>query len=380
KKLRLGASLVAFLVALLPAATPVAAASCNGASHESSLQAGTVTPSTVTTGEAVTFSVTYTDTAACAPSKVVVSISGVGTFPLAGSGTDYASGVTYSASLNLPVGTRAYSFTVTSGNGRGTTTVTLTGVSPTNVVVAPPAPTATPVPAPVATPVAAVPPPPPPPPVAAPAAVAPAPGAPTAPPPPPPTTPPSAAPVAPSVVQPPAAASPSPAPTKSAALLAPMHDSWVGGPVAAAPASSTAPQPRDPEPLGTFLAEQLPLTAGTFVATTAGGLTLFFLLIRRRRPTDPEPQPAAVTESAASATLARLDQDIPPATSSDAPIKLNLPPIRELVPPLDPYLLEDPDERVGPSPDEAGIPRWLRPSVRYARTGPIELRQRNWKA
>jgi hypothetical protein len=41
--------------------------------------------------------------------------------------------------------------------------------------------------------------------------------------------------------------------------------------------------------------------------------------------------------------------------------------MRELIPPVDPDLLRDPEEASGPAATEAGIPRWLRPSVRHAR-------------
>lgn len=368
KKLRLGASLVAFLVALLPAATPVAAASCRGTSHESTLEAGTVTPPTIMVGETVTFSVTYADTAACAPSKVVVNVDGVGKFPLSGSGTRYASGVTYSASLILPAGTRTYSFTATSGSGRGTTSVTLTAVAPTSVIVTPAA-TATPTPVPATTPVSVTPSPKPP---APPAVVAPVP------PPPAPTVAAVASPLSPpgSAASPSAVASDSAAPAAVPPAAGPLHDSWVGAP--ARPATDAGPA-HPPQAVGSFLAERLPLTAGAFVTATAGGLGLFFLFLRRRRP-EPEPQLAAVSESVAGTAVATVDDAIAPATSAEEPMKLNLRPIRELVPPPDPFLLEDPEERIGPSPEEAGIPRWLRPSVRSARMGPVELRQRNWKA
>jgi hypothetical protein len=159
-----------------------------------------------------------------------------------------------------------------------------------------------------------------------------------------------------------------------------MHDSWIGAPAAAPQSSTGAAEPPAPESVGTFLASQLPLTVGTFATTTAGGLALFFLLLRRRR-SEPEVATAAVAASEGRASGPMPAATAEPATDGPIePIKLNLSPIRELVPPIDPYLLEDPDERLGPSPDEAGIPRWLRPSVRSARMGTLELRQRDWKA
>lgn len=38
-----------------------------------------------------------------------------------------------------------------------------------------------------------------------------------------------------------------------------------------------------------------------------------------------------------------------------------------------------PDDDDGPRPEEKGVPRWLRSSVREARGGPTELRQRDWR-
>jgi hypothetical protein len=139
-------------------------------------------------------------------------------------------------------------------------------------------------------------------------------------------------------------------------------------------------RPLTEQTVGTFLAAELPLTLGTFATATTGGLALFFLLLRRRR-SEPEVATAAVAASEGRASGPMPAATAEPATDGPIePIKLNLSPIRELVPPIDPYLLEDPDERLGPSPDEAGIPRWLRPSVRSARMGTLELRQRDWKA
>ena len=40
--------------------------------------------------------------------------------------------------------------------------------------------------------------------------------------------------------------------------------------------------------------------------------------------------------------------------------------MRELIPPVNPYLL-DVEERPGPVAGEADLPRWLRPSVRSGR-------------
>jgi len=55
-----------------------------------------------------------------------------------------------------------------------------------------------------------------------------------------------------------------------------------------------------------------------------------------------------------------------------------LPPMRDLIPPIDYDLLRDPDERAGPAAGEADIPRWLRPSVRAGRFGEEPKRRRDW--
>ena len=61
-----------------------------------------------------------------------------------------------------------------------------------------------------------------------------------------------------------------------------------------------------------------------------------------------------------------------PEEGADVPRVTPLPPMRELIPPVNYNLLSDAGEPSGPAPDEAGIPRWLRPSVREARgTGPV---------
>ena len=73
-----------------------------------------------------------------------------------------------------------------------------------------------------------------------------------------------------------------------------------------------------------------------------------------------------------------------PAPRSDsgsgavAPRVSPLPPMRELIPPIDYDLLRDPDERAGPAAGEADIPRWLRPSVRAGRFGEEPTRRRDW--
>ena len=96
------------------------------------------------------------------------------------------------------------------------------------------------------------------------------------------------------------------------------------------------------------------------------GLVLFLVLSNRRRR---EPSPVQVAVAAA----APADAAVQPAPNKVTP----LPPMRELIPPVDPNLLRD-DENDEVSDDDARLPRWLRTDVQSARRGPNELRSRNW--
>jgi len=146
----LAAILVAVLLAaalLIAGPVPRAmAASCNGQSHTPSLSGGTVSPGSGGPSTDFDFSVVYSDSAGCAPSSVVVVISGVGPIAMTASGSNWQAGVTFTVSRNLAVGSYAYSFSATSGSGGGTKTVTLSSVSPGTIVVAPPTPKPTPKP------------------------------------------------------------------------------------------------------------------------------------------------------------------------------------------------------------------------------------------
>lgn len=131
----------------------VAAASCNGASHETpTLTSGSASPGSGATSTVVTFSVRYTDRAGCAPSQVEVSVAGVGRFQLAGPADGYAAGATFTRSTKLPAGSWPYQFAATSGSGPGERTVMLTTVSPARVVIVSPTPKPTPKATPNATP------------------------------------------------------------------------------------------------------------------------------------------------------------------------------------------------------------------------------------
>ncbi|HET8786208.1 MAG TPA: hypothetical protein VFM38_11270 [Candidatus Limnocylindrales bacterium] len=340
-KIALG--LTATVVALLAAAAPVQAASCNGASHQLALTGGTTTPGSVTFGTPMTFTVTYTDTAGCAPTAITLTITDVGTFPLNAGDTTYSAGVTYWITLTLPVGDHPYTYTATSGSGRGEKTVTLGAVDPQTALVVLPPPPPTPVPTPIPT---ATPPPPPPPP----------------------------APAAPPVAPPPAAPATTPEP------IATPEPSTVASP-SASPALGLLdvdPTP-SPEPVDAVPASIVPdddsgdsvLMISSLVALA--GLVLFVVLSNRQRR---EPAPVQIT--ATVATPADAQPIAAPAPAQAQPGKVTpLPPMRELIPPVDPNLLRD-DEDEQLSEDDARLPRWLRTDVQAARRGPNELRSRNW--
>ena len=339
--------LIATLIALLAAAAPVEAASCNGASHQLALSNGTTTPGSVTLGAPMTFTVTYTDTAECAPTAITLSITGVGTFPLNAGGTTYAAGVTYWITITLPAGSHPYAYSATSGSGRGEKTVTLSDVDPLSalVVVPPPPPT----PAPTA----------PPPPPATPA------------PPPPSFAPTPMATLAPPVAPPPAPATPdagTPTPLPTTAPTTPASPTASPTLGLVDPGESSAPVPSDPVAAG-IVPTDGPGESALMVPSLVGlaGLVLFLVLFSRRRR---EPSPATIAVTAAAAPV---DAPAEVATTKVTP----LPPMRELIPPVDPDLLrDDQDDEV--SDDDARLPRWLRTDVQSARRGPNELRSRNW--
>ena len=99
---RITISMLAVAAAMLASGQPAMAASCNGNGHQVVLSNGSATPGAGTTSTAIRFSVRYADTAGCAPSRVVVVVQGVGTYPLSGSGSDYTAGVTFSRTLEPP--------------------------------------------------------------------------------------------------------------------------------------------------------------------------------------------------------------------------------------------------------------------------------------
>jgi hypothetical protein len=331
-------ALVATVAVLLPAGSLVQAASCNGASHpQPMLSNGSANPGSGSAGTTITFSVVYADNAGCVPSSLTVAVTGVGTFGMATSGTNFTAGVTYLVTLAIPAGSHTYSFGATSGSGAGEKSVNFTAVQPAAVVMTNPTQARTPVP----------PPPPPPQPAPVPPPVV------QPPPPPPPTAP-------------PASESPS-ASASSSSSSSPSTTPAEGAP------SPTGPDPtRDilpaakvvgqraaakPSASSIFGGSDLPLlgTVMTYLWTTAAGLTLFAFLVRRRKASQPGKLSVAMAQSAVPATPSTVDHRVTP-----------LPPMRDLIPPVDPYLL-DVEERPGPVAGEADLPRWLRPSVRSGR-------------
>ena len=363
-------SILGVALATLATGSPVAAASCNGNGHDILLTNGQASPGSGTPATAITFSVRYADTGGCAPSSVTVRIPGVGSIGLAGSGSNYEAGVTFARTMTLPAGSHAYSFAATSGRKDAT----LAAVSPGRVVITAPPPAPTPAP-----------PAPPPPPAPAPQQQPP-------PPPPPPTPPPTPAPTpTPTPKASPSPASPSPVPATPNVTPGSVGGWWLivhRGHPAAAPRSS--PPGSDLAPgfdIGALLdggtAPFMPLVA--FSVTTAGGLALFFLLLRKRRSEESPGQQllAAAIPHGGSRSTSGPAWDPPAAAVSAAPpvnqpgAPRALPPMRDLIPPIDYDLLRDPDAPAGPAPDEVGVPRWLRPSVRSARFGEV-IRRRDW--
>lgn len=338
--------LVAICVVLLPTATPVLAASCKGNSHDMSLSTGSVSPSVGSTGTSFRFSVVYIDNADCPPISITVTISGVGTFPLTATGTMTSGGEVYARSMALPAGRRTYAFAATSGEGAGEVSFQLPTVSPVEVVITAPTPAPTPTPPP-ATP------------------------APT----PKPATPPRATPAptprpaTPAPTPEPAAVTPAPTPAAAEPTASPDGDgeSPSAAPTASGePASPSASDP-DSEPTTSPASGGGPVVPGETEGPSTGpgeggpwaaivvglaGLGILFLFAMRRRRED---------DSGASATVTA-------STSADeVPAVTPLPPMRELVPPVDPHLLDEGDDGPKPRADEVGVPRWLRPSVREAR-------------
>jgi hypothetical protein len=244
---RLALSLAILGTLLAAPATWGASGACSGPAHDPLLSAGRAAPATGTTATVFTFSVSYSDTKGCAPLWVRVTISGVGTFPMSGSGTSYDTGVTFTAQMRLPVGSHTYSFAASSGIGNGQKTVTLTSVTPGTISVTAPPPPPTPVPTPKPT---AIP-----------------------------------TPVPTSVPTPSASPSPSDSATGSPIASSGTGSSLGPSPSLAggiAPSGEPSPEPgsfNKPEEMGSFA-----MILGGWAAATLGGVALFLYLAPRRRP------------------------------------------------------------------------------------------------
>jgi hypothetical protein len=125
------------------------AGNCNGATTPA-ITGGTASPGSGSPATTITFSVRFTDSGGCQPSKVEVVVAGLGRYAMTGAGTAFQAGVTYLTAMSLPAGSWAYSFAATNGSGKRS--VTLTAVSPASIVIVSPTPRPTPQPTPVPTP------------------------------------------------------------------------------------------------------------------------------------------------------------------------------------------------------------------------------------
>ena len=308
-------------------ASPPSCSSKNG--HNLVLSAGKATPSSGTTTTTFTFSVKYADTGGCAPNWVRVSISNAGgiPFPMSGSGTTYKAGVTFTYSLQLSAGTHTYSFAAESGTGLGRKSFVLTTVSPTSVVVTV-APTPTPQPTPSAVPTPKPTPKPTPVPTANPTA---SPAGTVS-----PTGTPASTPRATPVNKPPRQ---TPVPSAAGGVAAPSAGGAGSQPEDQAPGASgsQAGSPASFGYSGGF--GQFPWLMGGWATATAGGLVLFLFMAQRRR----QPEEALATAG---------PEEMPPSEAPPAS------------PASEPAVSADVEH-----PEEANIPRWLRPSVQAARRG-----------
>jgi hypothetical protein len=105
-----------------------------------------------------------------------------------------------------------------------------------------------------------------------------------------------------------------------------------------------------------------------FLSVTAAMSLLLLAAALARRRSGRESEPASAVAGAGAGSGAAAIAPVPLPDDGPIPMVRPLPPMRELIPPVNPDLLND--EAGGsaePNPDEAGIPRWLRPSVREAR-------------
>jgi hypothetical protein len=105
-----------------------------------------------------------------------------------------------------------------------------------------------------------------------------------------------------------------------------------------------------------------------YLSATAAGLAFFMFLVRRRSDTQPDAVGMTLATAPASSASGSTERRVTP-----------LPPMRELIPPVNPNLLTEGEEPIGPAPGEAALPRWLRPSVRNGRRTRNPNRLRGWE-
>ncbi|MEO5986964.1 MAG: hypothetical protein ABIW50_05120 [Candidatus Limnocylindria bacterium] len=100
---------------------------------------------------------------------------------------------------------------------------------------------------------------------------------------------------------------------------------------------------------------------------------LVWLARRRRRPSD------GVVAATASAPAASAGAIATAGVIDDEDYHVTpLPSMRELIPPINPGILDEGVERDAPRPGEAAVPRWLRPSVREGRFAGDRDRRGDW--
>jgi hypothetical protein len=118
------------------------------------------------------------------------------------------------------------------------------------------------------------------------------------------------------------------------------------------------------------------------VAATLGMLLVAVLFTRRRSHGEAKVAGAAASAAASGAAIPAIPLSVPLPDDGPVAAVRPLPPMRELIPPVDPLLLgeDDPTQpaAVPARPDEEGVPRWLRPSVREARFANDRDHRSNW--
>lgn len=116
------------------------------------------------------------------------------------------------------------------------------------------------------------------------------------------------------------------------------------------------------------LARAVPMTLVVYVTWTAAGICLYIALLRRSE------------RNGELASAAAASSDAPDAAPAPVGITQDAPGVETTGQPLPPNLGRpiDGNERVGPNAEEAGVPRWLRSSLRNARRGDDSGRMRGW--